>query len=164
MKSDLSNIEFPEYSFQLKGAVNEKGDWKTLGKVSPMVNVTWRVTPIHSVISDEGNISEGDGAEQNSSEQDNINQNDPEQSMIIKQIVETVPVEKEDDEKGGDIGQENDPSQKEDPSREEDSNQKENPSREENPNQKEDSNQNEDSSQEEDPNQNEDSGQEENLN
>lgn len=98
LKSDLSDVQFPEYSFQLTGAVNEKGDWKALGKVSLAVNVTWKVTPIHNL-----NPNEGDNPEQNDLEQENLEQENldqdlmPEQSTIIKQIVETVPVEKEDE-------------------------------------------------------------------
>ncbi len=100
LKSDLSNVQFPEYSFQLTGAVNEKGDWKALGKVSPMVNVTWRVTPVHSLDSGDGNNPEQDNLEQDMA---------PEQSMIMKQILETIPVENGDED--GDLKQKEDSSQ-----------------------------------------------------
>lgn len=52
LKEDLNGIQFPEYSFQLTGAVNEKGNWAELGNVSPLVNVTWKVTPGQSIHSD----------------------------------------------------------------------------------------------------------------
>lgn len=136
LKSDLSGVQFPEYSFQLTGAVNEKGDWKTLGKVSPMVNVTWKVTPIHSVDSGEGNHPKQNDLEQDNLEQDLL----PEQSMIIKQILETVPVEKENDD--------------EDLKRKEDPEQSKAPAQSETPDKNGETEQSEDSKQKEDSNQN----------
>lgn len=44
MKDNLEGIVFPEYSFQLTGAVNEKGDWKELGDIEPKIVITWKVT------------------------------------------------------------------------------------------------------------------------
>ncbi len=81
LKQDLNGIQFPEYSFQLVGAANEKGDWASLGKASPLVNVTWKVTPGQSLNS--GGEAGGDEAM------------DPEQSSILTQILETEPVDKE---------------------------------------------------------------------
>ncbi len=45
MSSDLSGIEFPEYSFQLVGASNEKGDWSELKGAVPKILVSWKITP-----------------------------------------------------------------------------------------------------------------------
>ena len=45
MSSDLSGIEFPEYSFQLVGAANGKGDWSELVGVVPKISVAWRIVP-----------------------------------------------------------------------------------------------------------------------
>lgn len=53
LKDDLSGVQFPEYSFQLTGAVNEKGDWSTVEDAELLVNVTWEVTPGKSLDSDE---------------------------------------------------------------------------------------------------------------
>lgn len=44
LKEDLSNIEFPKYSFQLIGAANWNGNWQEVGDVKPEVVVTWVVT------------------------------------------------------------------------------------------------------------------------
>lgn len=43
MKEDLEGITFPEYSFQLTGAANKKGEWIDIGDVSPKIEITWRV-------------------------------------------------------------------------------------------------------------------------
>lgn len=154
LKSDLSGVQFPEYSFQLTGAVNEKGDWKTLGKVSPMVNVTWKVTPIHSV-----NSSEGNNTKQNDLEQDNLEQDLlSEQSMIIKQILETVPIEKEDDDE--ELRQEADSNQSKDLESDKgleqnkDSEQSKTPAQSETPDKNGETDQNKDSKQKENLNQN----------
>lgn len=53
LKDDLSGVQFPEYSFQLTGAVNEKGDWSTVEDAELLVNVTWEVTPGKNLDSDE---------------------------------------------------------------------------------------------------------------
>lgn len=45
MSSDLSGIEFPEYSFQLVGAANGKGDWSELTGAVPKIRVSWRIEP-----------------------------------------------------------------------------------------------------------------------
>ena len=45
MSSDLSGIEFPEYSFQLVGAANEKGDWSELKGAVPKITVSWKIAP-----------------------------------------------------------------------------------------------------------------------
>ena len=49
LKDDLSGFQFNEYSFQLTGAANMKGDWMTVGKVSPKIIVTWKVTEGKSI-------------------------------------------------------------------------------------------------------------------
>lgn len=43
MKEGLEGIEFPEYSFQLMGAANGKGEWTELGDVAPKIMITWKV-------------------------------------------------------------------------------------------------------------------------
>lgn len=79
LKRDVNGIQFPEYSFQLIGAANEKGDWSELGNAAPLVNVTWKVTPGQSL-----NSGGEDGTDGNI---------DPERSDILTQILETEPVD-----------------------------------------------------------------------
>lgn len=43
MKEGLEGIEFPEYSFQLMGAANGKGEWTELVDVAPKIMITWKV-------------------------------------------------------------------------------------------------------------------------
>lgn len=76
LKADLNGISFPEYSFQLTGAVNEKGDWAAVGKAAPTVNVTWKVTPTpgQSIHSDEVN---------------------PIDTKVFSQTLKTVPIEQD---------------------------------------------------------------------
>lgn len=45
LKKDITNVLFDEYSFQITGAANKKGDWTTLGKAVPKIVVTWKVLP-----------------------------------------------------------------------------------------------------------------------
>lgn len=45
MKDDLSGVEFPEYSFQLVGAANGKGDWSKLTGEAPRIKVAWKIVP-----------------------------------------------------------------------------------------------------------------------
>lgn len=52
LKDDLSNIKFHEYSFQLTGAANGKGDWSNLTNITPEILVTWTVSPSKSLILD----------------------------------------------------------------------------------------------------------------
>lgn len=92
LKEDLSGIPFPEYSFQLTGAANEKGDWSTVRDVAPLVNVIWKVTP---------------GQNLDSGENNNASQNaDSESSPAFSQILKTIPVEKAEE---ADIVQDNIP-------------------------------------------------------
>lgn len=84
LKEDLNGIPFPEYSFQLTGAVNEKGDWSTVREAAPLVNVIWKVTPGQNLDSGENN-----NAVQNA---------DSESSPVFSQILKTVPVEKAEEE------------------------------------------------------------------
>lgn len=49
LKEDLSGIVFPEYSFRLTGASNEKGDWSATMGVAPKVRVKWTVMPCGNV-------------------------------------------------------------------------------------------------------------------
>lgn len=81
LKDDLSGVQFPEYSFQLTGAANEKGDWSTVKNVALLVNVAWEVRPGQSL--DPGELK-------------NTVQNETlKQDLIFSQTMETVPVEKE---------------------------------------------------------------------
>lgn len=52
LKDDLSEIRFHEYSFQLTGAANGKGDWSNLTNITPEIVVTWMVTPSKGLISE----------------------------------------------------------------------------------------------------------------
>ncbi len=81
LKQDLNGIQFPEYSFRLVGAANEKGDWAALGKAAPRINVTWKVTPGQSLNS---------GGEKDADETMDV-----ERSDILTQILETEPVDRE---------------------------------------------------------------------
>lgn len=45
LKNDMSGIEFRQYSFQLTGAANGKGDWSELIDAKPEVTVGWEITP-----------------------------------------------------------------------------------------------------------------------
>ncbi len=79
LKEDLNGISIPEYSFQLTGAVNEKGDWSTVGDVALLVNVTWNVTSAQGL----------DFGEEN-----NVDQNaDSESSPVLSEIQKTAPME-----------------------------------------------------------------------
>ena len=42
---DTDSVEFDQYSFQLTGAANEKGDWSDVMGVKPEVMVAWKITP-----------------------------------------------------------------------------------------------------------------------
>lgn len=81
LKEDLNNIEFPEYSFQLTGAVNEKGDWSTVRDAEILVNVTWEVAPSQSA----------DSGKSKNTVQDESSERD----LIFNQTMEAVPAEKE---------------------------------------------------------------------
>ena len=80
LKEDLSGVQFPEYSFQLTGAVNEKGDWSTVSNVALLVNVTWEVTPSQSIDSGEPKNS----VQKEASERD----------LVFNQSLEIDPFEK----------------------------------------------------------------------
>ena len=45
LKENIEENIFDNYSFQLIGAANEKGDWSALTKAVPKIVVTWKVTP-----------------------------------------------------------------------------------------------------------------------
>lgn len=45
LNNDLSGIVFDQYSFQLTGAANGKGDWGELLDEKPEVTVAWEITP-----------------------------------------------------------------------------------------------------------------------
>lgn len=49
LKKDTSGIQFDEYSFQLTGAANGKGDWMELADVVPEIEVDWKVSPREGV-------------------------------------------------------------------------------------------------------------------
>lgn len=100
LKDDLSGIQFPEYSFQLTGAVNEKGDWSTVKDVALLVNVTWEVTPGQSQDSPESKEPAQEEPKDSVQEEapepkDSVQEEVPEQNPIFSQTLETVPVEKE---------------------------------------------------------------------
>lgn len=50
LKEDSSGILFDEYSFQLTGAANGKGDWTKLEGVVPEIKVDWKVFPEESAV------------------------------------------------------------------------------------------------------------------
>lgn len=43
LRNDVGGIEFSQYSFQLTGAANGKGDWSELLEAKPEVTVTWEI-------------------------------------------------------------------------------------------------------------------------
>lgn len=45
LRNDISGIEFDQYSFQLTGVSNGKGDWSELLGAKPEVTVTWEIVP-----------------------------------------------------------------------------------------------------------------------
>lgn len=45
LRNDMGGIEFDQYSFQLTGAANGKGDWSKLLEAKPEVTVTWEIMP-----------------------------------------------------------------------------------------------------------------------
>lgn len=45
LREDVSDVDFAEYSFQLMGAVNGKGDWSRVTDETPRIVVTWNVSP-----------------------------------------------------------------------------------------------------------------------
>lgn len=45
LRNDVGGIEFSQYSFQLTGAANGKGDWSELLEAKPEVTVTWEIMP-----------------------------------------------------------------------------------------------------------------------
>ncbi len=49
LKKDSSGIQFDEFSFQLTGAANGKGDWTELADVVPEIEVDWKVSPREGV-------------------------------------------------------------------------------------------------------------------
>lgn len=53
LKEDLNDISFHEYSFQLTGAANEKGDWSRLTDITPEIIVTWTVSPAENMRTEE---------------------------------------------------------------------------------------------------------------
>lgn len=50
LKKDSSDIKFDEYSFQLTGAANGKGDWTGLADAAPEIEVNWKVAPKEGAI------------------------------------------------------------------------------------------------------------------
>lgn len=44
LKEDLSDVVFDEYSFQLIGATNGKGDWSSVSSENPQIIITWNVS------------------------------------------------------------------------------------------------------------------------
>ena len=52
MKDDVSDVEFPQYSFQLVGATNGNGDWSELTGKVPNISVALKITPRKSVEDD----------------------------------------------------------------------------------------------------------------
>lgn len=81
LRNDLGNVSFPEYSFQLIGTANEKGDWSTVKNVALLVNVTWEVMPGQSLDSDKP--------------KNTVSNETLEGDSIFSQTLETDPVEKE---------------------------------------------------------------------
>lgn len=45
LRKNIDNITFDEYSFQITGAANKKGDWTEIGDSIPKIVVTWKVKP-----------------------------------------------------------------------------------------------------------------------
>lgn len=77
LKKDIKDSEFGIYSFQLTGAVNEKGDWRAFTKVAPEILITWKITPKENRVLRKDAVFDGkalenipDGLEQESEQQE----------------------------------------------------------------------------------------------
>lgn len=46
LKDNVTDINFPIYSFRLIGATNGKGDWSQLTEVVPKVDVAWQISAV----------------------------------------------------------------------------------------------------------------------
>ena len=46
LKDNVTDINFPIYSFRLIGATNGKGDWSQLTEVVPKVDVAWQISVV----------------------------------------------------------------------------------------------------------------------
>lgn len=63
LRKDVNDSIFDQYSFQLTGAANEKGDWAGFIKAVPEIQVTWKIVPMENAELRKDAVFDGNGLE-----------------------------------------------------------------------------------------------------